>query len=63
MLQETIAYFEYLQTFRQVEKPKMPICDVGAYTDIEYVNSIKEIMHDFDYVEDFQITLNYLKGE
>ena len=63
MLKETIAYFEYLQTFSQVKKPKMPICDVGAYTDNEYINSINSIMHDFEKIEDFQITLNYLKGE
>ena len=63
MLEETFAYLEYLETFKQVQKPKMPICDVGAYTDIEYVNSINAVMHEFENIEDFQITLNYLKGE
>ena len=63
MLQETFAYLEYLRSFKQVKKPKMPICDVSAYTDNEYINSINEIMHYFENIEDFQITLDYLKGE
>ena len=63
MLKETFAYFEYLEAFKQVQKPKMPNCDVGAYTDIEYINAINRVMREFEDIEDFQITLNYLKGE
>lgn len=63
MLEETIAYLEYLQSFKEVRKPEMPIFHLSAYTDIEYLNLINEVMHDFKNVDDFQITLSHLKGE
>jgi len=63
MLEETFAYLEYLQSFSEVRKPEMPIFNTSAYTDNEYLNSIDELMYDFENIDDFQITLKHLKGE
>lgn len=63
MLQETFAYLEYLSHFNEVKKPMMPTFSVSAYTDSEYLDSISVIMQDFESVDDFQVTLNYLKGD
>jgi len=63
MQREVFHYIEYLSNFKELNRPKMPNFDVGAYTDIEYVNAIKEINLDFDKVDDFKVYEKFLKGE
>ena len=63
MQREIFHYIEYLAKFREVNRPKMPKFDVGAYTDIEYQNAIFEINNEFDKIDDFGLYEEFLKGE
>ncbi len=63
MIEQVQAYIEFLSKFRSIERPKMPIFDVSAYTDNEYNIAIHKIDEDFQYIDDLQLTLEYLKGE
>ena len=63
MQREVFHYIEYLAKFREVNRPKMPIFDGGAYTDIEYQNAIFEINNEFDKIDDFGVYEEFLKGE
>jgi len=63
MWEETLAYFDYLFSFNEVQKPKMPKFNVDAYNDNEYIYAIHELQNDYEFIDDFQLTLNYLKGE
>lgn len=63
MQQEILSYIEYLESFNELKKPKMPSFDLKAYTDNEYHKAINEILETFDRVDDFQVYLKFLKGE
>lgn len=63
MNEEVNAYIEYLLNLVNIVRPQMPKFDTKAYTDSEYKLAIKEILKDFDRVDDFLVSLHYLKGE
>ena len=63
MLEEIEQYEKYLASFSVVTKPKMPQFDVCAYTDIEYVSLIKELLEDYNKIDDEYLIIAYLKGE
>ena len=63
MNEEAIAYIEYLSKLKEIKRPAMPIFDVLAYTDNEYLMSIKETEKDFEYIDDYYLSLHHLKGE
>lgn len=63
MQQEILNYIEYLKTFKELKKPKMPSFDLNAYTDNEYHIAINELQEDFDRIDDFEVYLKFLKGE
>ena len=63
MDEEIIAYQEYLLSFGAVNKPYMPKFDLRAYTDNEYLMVINSVMEDYSEVDDFQLTIDYLKGD
>ena len=63
MQREIFHYIEYLAKFRELKRPQMPNFDKRAYTDIEYVNAIKEINNEFDQVDDIEVYEKFLKGE
>ncbi len=63
MNEEVIAYIEYLSKLKEIKRPSMPIIDISAYTDNEYLMAIFEINHDFDNIDDFDQTIRHLKGE
>lgn len=63
MLEETVAYIEYLETFKEVNKPQMPNFSISAYTDNEYINAINQLNMEYELIDDFQLTLKHLKEE
>lgn len=58
-----MEYIEQLMVERVVEKPVMPDFDVSAYTDNEYLSEISKLNLCFDKIDDFYLTLKFLKGE
>lgn len=62
-MEEVEAYIEFLLSFGEVNKPKMPKFDLTAYTDNEYISAIKEVQTLFDGIDDFQLTIKHLKGD
>ena len=63
MNDEVNAYVEYLLKFGELTRPKMPKIDYSAYSDSEYKNAIIGVMKDYENVDDFDVTIDYLKGE
>ena len=63
MKEEISEYIKYLDSFKDVKKPPMPIFSTSAYTDNEYISVIDSIMKDYENIDDFEISLKYLKGE
>lgn len=63
MNEEIREYISYLSRFAEIRKPKMPNFDVSAYDDYEYKLAIEKVELDFVNVDDFQVTLEYLKGK
>ena len=63
MFEEIKEYERYLLNFRTVNKPKMPNFDISAYTDSKYILAISELEKDFNLVDDFLLTIAYLKGK
>ena len=63
MDEEIKEYQNYLFNFGMIEKPLMPKFDLLAYTDNEYLYAINSIMEEFKCIDDFQLTINYLRGE
>lgn len=63
MNDEVNAYVEYLLKFGELTRPQMPKIDHSAYSDSEYKNAINDVMRDYENVDDFDITIKYLKGE
>ena len=41
----------------------MPKIKRSAYSDSEYKIAIKEVMKDYENVDDFDVTIKHLKGE
>ena len=60
---EVFHYIEYLENFREVNRPKMPKFDIDAYTDNEYQKAIFEINSEFDKFDDLAVYEEFLKGE
>ena len=63
MQEEIEEYEKYLLDFVMVKKPTMPNFNVQAYTDIEYLEAIKEVMFDYNKINDDYLYIRYLKGE
>ncbi len=63
MDEQVIAYLEYLSALKEITRPAMPHFDLSAYNDNEYKAAIDEILKDYEGVDDFSVTLRYLKGE
>ena len=57
------AYVEFLLQMKGFEKPKMPQFDETAYTENEYVSLINFIEEEYKYIDDLQLTLDFLKGD
>jgi len=49
--------------FGELTRPQMPKIDHSAYSDSEYKNAINDVMKDYENVDDFDITIKFLKGE
>ena len=63
MHDEIREYEKFLCHSLEIKKPQMPIFDVSAYTDNEYLLSIADLNEAFDYIDDLCLTLNFLKGD
>ena len=63
MNDEISAYVEYLLKFGEITRPQMPKIKRSAYSDSEYKIAIKEVMKDYENVDDFDVTIKHLKGE
>ena len=63
MREEIEEYEKYLLDFVVVKKPIMPNFNTQAYTDIEYLEAIKEVMFDYNKINDEYLSIRYLKGE
>ena len=57
------AYVEYLSSLKQIARPKMPKIEPKAYTDSEYEIAMWQLENDYAGVDDFDITIKFLKGE
>jgi len=57
------AYIEFLQNFRELERPIMPKFDVSAYTESEYVTAISNTMREYENIDDLGVTEHFLKGD
>lgn len=57
------AYIDFLIEFKPVEKPIMPKFNVSEYTDSEYQIAIEELMSDYQFVDDLDCSLRFLKGD
>ena len=56
-------YIKWLQDLGDFKKPSMPSFDVSAYTENEYGFAIQELNSIFDNIDDFYLTIQFLKGE
>ena len=63
MNEEILAYQKYLLSFGVVEKPSMPNFNLVAYTDNEYLSTVRNLMADYDLIDDECLTIRYLKGD
>ena len=63
MNEEVFAYIEYLSRLNEIKQPLMPRITISANTDNEYDIAIKDIMRDFENVDDYYLTLQHLKGD
>ena len=63
MNDEANEYVVYLSRFKGIRKPPLPKTDLVAYTDSEYIGAIKDVLRDFQNVDDEYITIKHLKGE
>ncbi len=63
MDEQVNAYIKYLSNLKEISRPKMPKFDIEAYSDNEYKMAINKVLEDYEGVDDFLITLHYLKGE
>ena len=57
------AYIEYLSSLKQIVRPQMPKIEPEAYTDSEYKIAIRQLENDYAGVDDFDITIKFLKGK
>ena len=57
------AYIEYLSSLKQIVRPQMPKIEPEAYTDSEYEIAMRQLENDYAGVDDFDITIKFLKGE
>ena len=63
MMDEIMAYVDFLLNFKEVQKPDMPKFNIGAYTDNEYLLAVFDLQKDFDFVDDDYLVVKHLKGE
>ena len=57
------AYIKFLHGFKEIERPLMPKFNVFAYTESEYLNVVKELNEDYEFIDDLNITEHFLKGD
>ena len=57
------AYVDFLLGMKDFEKPEMPKFNESAYTESEYVSLMEYIENDYKYIDDFRVTIDFLKGE
>ena len=57
------AYVEYLSGLKQIVRPQMPKIEPEAYTDSEYEIAMRQLETDYASIDDFDITIKFLKGE
>ncbi len=55
-------YIEYIAHLKEIDRPKMPKFDPSAYTESEYTYAINDLMALYDKVDDFELTLQFIKG-
>jgi len=60
---EVSEYIAFLSKFVDVDKPRMPKFDLGAYTDNEYLSAMRELNHAYDLIYDEELYNRYLRGE
>lgn len=63
MNEEIREYIKFLLNSQEIERPAMPKFDVSAYADYNYVSTISSILNDFDLIDDFAVTIEFLQGE
>ncbi len=56
-------YINYIAHLEEIKRPEMPNFNLSAYTESEYVDTIKELMDAYDLVDDFELTVQFIKGE
>lgn len=56
-------YIKYLTALDHIDKPAMPLIDISAYSDNEYLLAIGGVIDDYKYIDDLSISLDFLKGE
>ena len=57
------AYIDFLMEFNPKEKPTMPKFNFFEYTESEYMNVVDEVMSDYQFVDDLDCSIRFLKGE
>ncbi len=56
-------YILYIANMKEVVKPTMPNFDISAYTDSEYTSVVRELISDFENIDDLELTLQYLRSK
>ncbi len=56
-------YVKYLFSLKEIARPQMPKFNLNAYTDNEYKIAIAQVELDFNGVDDFETTINFLKNK
>lgn len=56
-----LSYIDELAHYHTLKAPPMPNFSISAYTDNEYQIAIKEIMRDYQDVDDYELTLQFLR--
>jgi len=57
------AYIEFLLNSRELVCPAMPNFNISAYTESEYVTAIRDIMREYENIDDLGVTEHFLKGD
>ena len=63
MIDESLAYAEYLTHFNPKKRVQMPQFDRLAYTDNEYLLVVNELDADYGFLDGSDLTIKHLKGE
>lgn len=63
MNDEIREYIDSLVGSVEIKKPFMPKHDLSAYTENEYLREMYRINNDFDKIDDYELYIEYLKGD